>query len=354
MTNILPELVWAGGKPIPDVPNEIRLFTLVRDEALRLPNFLAHYRMLGVQRFFIINNRSQDETRDYVLAQPDCHLFDAEASFLTSRAGVTWLNSLLEAYGAGHWTIYVDADELLVYPHYESRRLPELCRWLDRHGYQGLYALMLDMYSEKPLARINYAKGGSLLAVCSWFDRDYHFVPRLGLPFGKKPFPEFEPIGGPRLRLCYPSQNTRRLWPRFKVKLRYRYNRLAKKLRLPQLTGERPATQAFKLPLIKWQHGYGYITSHRLNPVTLAPITGVVLHFKYLQDFTARVKHALQTKEHYDGSSEYARYAELLAENPSLTFMYEGSQSYRNSQQLIDLHLIKDDPDWAETEKAAA
>ena len=354
MTDILPELKRADQRIIPVDHSEIRLFTVVRDEELRLPNFLTHYRQLGVQRFFVINNKSRDNTRDYVLAQPDCHLFDTNASFLTSQSGVKWLNSLLGVYGTGHWIVYADADELLVYPHYEHHKLPELCDWMDQHGYQGIYSLMLDMYSDQSLGQISYAKGGSLLAACPWLDRHYVFVPRLSLSFGKRPFPEFEPIGGPRLRLCYPNQNTNRLWPRLQAKLRYRYNKLAHRLCWPQLPGERPATQAFKLPLIKWQQDYGYITSHRLNPVALAPVTGAVLHFKYLQDFTTKVQHALQTKEHYDCSSEYAIYAQLLADNPSLTFMYEGSQFYRDSQQLVDLCLIKDDADWVSYARAQA
>jgi hypothetical protein len=350
-----PELVRVDNRIIGDDPNEKRLFTVMRDEALRLPNFLDHYRQLGVQRFFIINNCSRDDTCDYVLAQPDCHLFNAASSFLAARAGVNWLNALLAVYGVGHWILYVDADELLVYPQCEDRKLSELCDWMDHGGYQGLYALMLDMYSNKPIANVKYARNDSMITACPWFDRHYSFVLRVSLPFTKKLFPEFEPIGGPRFRLCYPHQNTDQLWPRLVPKLRYRFNKLAKKLRLPCWRGEYPAMQAFKLPLIKWQAANRYITNHRTNFVRLAPITGAVLHFKYLQDFAQRVEAALQTKEHYDGSAEYNRYAELLAADPDLSFMYAGSHRYRDSLQLVELLLIKNDPEWmCSTTKAVA
>lgn len=350
MTHIHPDLVRADDRIIPNDTSEIRLFTVVRDESLRLPYFLDYYRRMGVKRFFVINNLSKDGTREFLLAQPDCHVFDTEASYLATKAGLAWLNPLMDAYGSGHWIVCCDADELIVYQNSDTHNLPYLCRWLDNIDAQGVYCLMLDMYANLPIRDVAYRAGEDFLVACNNFDSQYHFVSRLGLPFLKPAFPAVEPIGGPRLRLCFPQQNTANLLPRLYTKVLHRLQSLLKKfgMSLP-IKIENPAVQAFKIPLVKWQRGYAYITSHRLNSIRLAPLTGALLHFKYFQDFSARVEQALQTGEHYNGSSEYKQYAALLAADPALSLVYEGSKAFTNPNQLINLRLMQGNSAWETT-----
>ena len=40
------------------------LFATIRDEAVRLPHFLDHYRALGVSHFLFVDNESSDGTLD--------------------------------------------------------------------------------------------------------------------------------------------------------------------------------------------------------------------------------------------------------------------------------------------------
>jgi hypothetical protein len=342
-----PDLMRLDARPIPEDTSEVRLFGVVRDESLRLPYFLDYYRRLGVSRFFIVDNASTDGTTEYLLAQEDCFVFSTEASYIQARAGLAWLNPLLDEYGAGSWIVLADADELLVYPHIEKLPLPDFCRWLEHTGAQGMFALLLDMYSKKPLDQINYEKGRDFLSECQWFDRDYHFVPRLGVPIFRPAFPSVEPIGGPRLRLCFPRQNVPQLWPRVRVKLKRRIVGLLVRIGFAKTGSSEPvATQAFKVPLVKWRRGYAFITSHRPNPVRLAQVTGALLHFKYFQDFSARVRDAVERETHYDGSAEYRKYAELLQRDPGLAMGYSGSVRYNGSEELVRLRLINSDREW--------
>ncbi len=344
---LLPELKRLDLRPIEGDFDEIRLFGVVKNESLRLPYFLDYYRRAGVGRFFFVDNDSTDETTAFLLQQPDCCVFHTQGSYAQSRAGVTWLNCLLELYGAGHWIVLADADELLAYPLGEGRTLGALCRWFDDGGYQGMFAVLLDMYSDRPLRQVRYVRGEDLLQACPHFDRDYHFVRRLGLPLIAPAFPAVEPIGGPRLRLCFPKQNTAALWPRLRVKIIRRLERLAVRSGVArEIRGESVASQAFKVPLVKWQRGYAFINSHRLNFIRLAPVTGALLHFKYLQDFSARVDDAIATGEHYDGSAEYRKYAQLLRRDPNLSMMYAGSETYRSSADLVRLKLIRTHQGW--------
>ena len=347
---LLPELTRLDSRAIPKDLGEIRLFGVVKNESLRLPYFLEYYRRAGVARFFFVDNGSTDGTTEFLAQQRDCCVFHTAASYAESRAGVTWLNCLLDLYGTGHWIVLADADELLTYPRGEERTLPALCRWLEARGYQGVFALLLDMYSDRPLKQIRYSRGDDLLAVCRYFDRDYHFVRRLGVPVVAPAFPRVEPIGGPRLRLCFPRQNTPSLWPRLRVKILRRLVRLAAKSGVVRPhSGESVATQAFKVPLVKWQRGYAFVNSHRLNCIRLAPITGALLHFKYLQDFSGRVHEAVASGMHYDGSAEYKQYAKLLGKDPDMSMMYVGSEVYRSSRDLVRLKLIQTHPEWEES-----
>jgi hypothetical protein len=100
------------------------------------------------------------------------------------------------------------------------------------------------------------------------------------------------------------------------------------------------------VPLVRWRRGYAFINSHRLNCIRLAPITGALLHFKYLQDFSGRVQEAIASGMHYDGSAEYKQYAKLLRRDPEMSMVYSGSEIYRSSNDLVRLKLIKTDPEW--------
>jgi len=64
------ELIRLG--PAPRLPRgAIPCFAVMRDEAVRLPHWLAHHRALGVDRFLIVDNGSTDGTLDMLRAEPD-------------------------------------------------------------------------------------------------------------------------------------------------------------------------------------------------------------------------------------------------------------------------------------------
>jgi hypothetical protein len=93
----VPLLLRTDGKAIPGrAPGrEIRLFSKCRNEKLRLPAFLADYRKLGVARFFIVDNASDDGSAEFLCAQPDVHVFHTYGSFRAARGGTNWLIATL-------------------------------------------------------------------------------------------------------------------------------------------------------------------------------------------------------------------------------------------------------------------
>jgi hypothetical protein len=154
----------------PVAPGEIRAFARCRNERLRLPAFLRHYRALGVDRFFIVDNGSRDGTVDYLADQSDVQVFETTNSYGQAGSGIEWMNALLTRFGTGVWCVTVDIDELLVYPGSEQVPLRTLTNYFDQRGIEALACMMLDMYPDRPLNATAYVAGDDPLAAAPYFD----------------------------------------------------------------------------------------------------------------------------------------------------------------------------------------
>ncbi len=293
-------------RPIPPIPGEIRAFLPVRNEALRLADNLNHHRGLGVSRFFVVDNGSTDGTVDFLLAQTDVHPFSTTQSFAASGFGMAWMNQLLDAYGDGHWTLTVDADEMLVYPGIETAPLPRVCAHLDHLGAQGMFCMLLDMYADGALKDVRYSAGESLLGVCPWFDPAPYRTVQVHA------FPHIQIYGGVRERIFHFSGSP----------------------------APHPPTIS-KVPLVKWKRGMQFTNcTHAISPIPLAQMTGLLLHFKFLNDFYQRVQVEAARGEHYADGLEYKIYAQLLAQNPALALRDQNSVRLQSSRQLVELGLM--------------
>ena len=291
--------------PLRPAEGEIRAFLLVRNEAVRLPWLLDHYRRIGIDRFLVLDNGSDDGTRELLLAQgADVHLFHTDASFAASAAGMSWTNQLLDAHGSGAWCLTVDADEALVYPHVETAPLRTLCRHLDQVGAEAMVAPMLDLHAGEALDQVVYEPGQSLIEAFPWLDASGYVRREAG------DFPYFRLQGGCRARLFYAS---------------------------PSLG---PILQ--KVPLIRWRPEIKYTSSkHTAFPCRLSGVSGALLHFKYLPDFAAQVDAEVARGQHYRGAREYRAYQRRLAAGQPLSFRGPDSVRYQGSAQLVALGLMR-------------
>ena len=71
-------------------PSDIVLLATERNERVRLPFFLRYYRDLGVDHFLIVDNGSDDGSREYLAAQPDVSLWHTQAGYKAAHFGVDW------------------------------------------------------------------------------------------------------------------------------------------------------------------------------------------------------------------------------------------------------------------------
>lgn len=180
-------------------PGEIRAFLCVRDEIDRLPWLLEHHRGLGVHRFLVIDNGSRDGTAEFVLAQPDAHLFAASGSYEQARNGIDWIEALLHVYGQRRWCLVLDADEQFIYPDCETVTLARFCRALSESGRDCLPTQFIDLYADAPILQTHLAPDVPPLVACPYFDASGY----VELPVHASGFPRV--YGGPRARLFWPE-----------------------------------------------------------------------------------------------------------------------------------------------------
>lgn len=278
---------------IPDAPEEIRLFMVVRNESLRLPFIFQYYFLLGVDRMFVIDHGSTDGTRSFLLSQKNTHVFEINDRH---EDHPYWFDLLLCQYGAGHWCLVVDADEMVIYPHYEKVSLRELCTFLDNGGYEAMNFVLLDMYSDKPLFLTSYRPDTDPLSVAPYFDPPPYFTNKYGFLYG-----------GMRERVF----------------------------------GVRASLSKFSLfrfrPSMFTITGMHYIKGAKI----FYKLRGAVLHFKFLSDFCPRVSEEVRRKEHWRGAREYRVYMRKIKQNPDISLFYPGSVKFMGSDQLLHLGFMK-------------
>lgn len=263
----------------------------VRNEADRLPHFLDHHRRLGVDRFLIVDNASTDGTPDLLRAAPDVSVWTTGASYRASRFGLDWVNWLLLRHGHGHWCLTLDADELLIYPHWETRDLRALTHWLDRQGRRSMAAMMLDLYPKGPLSAQPHVPGQDPTEALPWFDRGNYGV-------------QVQPL-------------MRNLWIQGGVRSRVFFAETP-----------RQAPTLNKTPLVRWDRRYAYVNStHAILPRTLNRVydedggertSGLLLHTKFLNTAVSRAAEEKARAQHFANPASHDGYWDQLSADPDL------------------------------------
>lgn len=343
VSRLPPGLSWLGPPPVPR-PGEVLALAVARDEALRLPDMLASTRRLGVDRIIVVDNGSTDDTREIARAA-GADLVAAEGDYAASRYGVDWTNAVLHAVARGHWVLVLDADEQLVFPGSARSGLKTLTAHLDAIGSEALPTIMLDLFPPGPLAHCGYRAGTDLAATAQLFE------PPALRHEPIEAFPHALAYGGIRERLFFPEATPGRpgRWLRQRLfNLGARLPWLRAHPGFARLAPPRSPTIT-KVPLLRWREGAAlHASTHRLAPMRLAEDqpSGVLLHFKFLQDFHARALDAVTRGAHWDGSREYRRYLERIVAEPGFTLAGPRAQPYAGPEQLVALGLMRDTAAW--------
>lgn len=261
-----------------------------KNDLERLKTGVGHHRKIGVSRFVVVDNASDDETLEWLSCQPDVDVVTVKVPYTTNRREA-WVNRVIAHYGADRWYLVVDSDEMLVYPGCEKREIGDLVEECESEGTVRLRALMVDMYS-KP----GYFESGDrsrFLAECVYFDSDtYRRCPRRHLDLV---------CGGPRERVFGQA---------------------------PWLT---------KYPLFKPGAKGIECKSHFLFP--LAENKGIrcdlfLKHYKFIPGDDKEYERRAKSGAYYNGSLQYRKYVSVIEQETILDFFYPGTTRYVDSRSF--------------------
>lgn len=319
-----------GGNLAADRPT---VFGIFRNEMYFVVAFLAHYRSLGAEQFLILDDSSDDGTREYLLAQPDCVVLQSSLAFgqivivrdannLKERAGTLLKSAIPRKYLAGQWALYADADEFAFLPP-GAPSLRALFSYLDGRGARSAVASLVDFY---PLDASGYDKSptatglADLLMETPYFDATQLFV----VPAGKQP----ERIG---------FGASMRLFDKFRVK----------EVDLRGQPGDQPKFRTppaayLKTPVLKWDDDVRLEGSHYANILPPPDIVLTLAHFKFGADIVRRTASAMQLKSHSNKSRKYFHYKTLIERlrETKGDFLGPTSKRFRGVEDFIDAKLM--------------
>jgi len=260
---------------------------LARDEAWRLPFWLAYHRWLGVDHFIIIDNRSKDDTQSLLREQKDVTLIDAPGAFYAGHRA--WTKAIIEMGPADRWHLILDADELFVAAPWRQGGLRQTVSALEAEGADFAFALMVDCYPDflpqeaKVVSAIPWVRA-------PWFDPG---------PYGRWRQRKR------KIRLHYGGVRERVCWPRWK------YQKYIPRQMQKWLSISHPPF-IVKVPLVRGAAGAGgsiHRTSSRRRPTSYFNL----LHYKFDIDLAPKVQTAVAEGQYYNQSIEYKGYAAALA-----------------------------------------
>lgn len=291
---------------VPHDLKEIRLFSMMRNESLRLPYFMNYYFSIGVDRIFLIDNGSTDESVSIALAKKNVHVFQTNESFTNFS---NWLEILLDKYGKHRWCVAVDLDEIFFYPDAENKSIRELSVALDKEDDTAVRCFFLDMYSDKSITKNIYKQSSNPFLVCPYFDTEF--------------------------------DASETYWTNQRTLKKYKILRFSGNMRKRIFNISANLT---KIPFFKYKPGIFLARgAHAIDGARISKTQGVVFHFKFFQDFNIRVIQEAKRGQHERGAAVYKKYARILNKEEDLNFYCERSVKFKNSQQLIDLNLMKKD-----------
>ncbi|SMP05464.1 glycosyltransferase [Shimia sagamensis] len=263
---------------------EVALVACMRNEMFMLPQFLKHYRKLGVGAFLIADNASDDGTLEYLAEQPDVSVFSVDTDYKLSHYGVAWQQALLAEYRVDKWSIVADADELLVWQENQTQTLPELLSEPDFAKAEAVRLFMLDMYPKGPLEDARFT--GNPFDEAGYCDR---------VPFLSN-LPVFGPFSD---RPTWTSALRHRLIPGSRPNLF-----VAQKLALMRYQ-----------PWMRLSAGLHYVGDARLADREL-----IFAHFKYNADFRRKAQTEVARRQHFNDAEEYQKYLALASEGRSVIY----------------------------------
>ncbi|MEI6407470.1 MAG: glycosyltransferase family 2 protein, partial [Actinomycetes bacterium] len=248
---------------------EPTLFSIVRNEIALLPEFIGHYRNLGINQFIFYDDHSKDGTLEYLLDQENTSVLTSDTNFGevvgrynngTDMRFVHWLKANIPVkFVPEGWVLVADADEFLVLPK-EFPSLLECIRHLEIQRISHMTAAMVELYP-LTLSQRNSPVGNSEISQAIFFDQG--------------PYHEFEDGSyEPAIKF------ERGIISRLLLQLNSQYPELVESI-LSEYGVGLNAPKSWKVPLINNGAGARHLHDHAIYEVPNLDISGALLHYKF-------------------------------------------------------------------------
>lgn len=134
-----------------------------------LQAFLDHHRKLGVEEFVLLDLSVEGGLAAALAEERDCAVWRPRGEPDPGRA-IYWLNYLRRRYGTGRWCLSLEPNELLVFSRSECRELRDLTDFLEAERRNHLYAVVVEMYGDRPASMLSLKPGEHPLSALPYFD----------------------------------------------------------------------------------------------------------------------------------------------------------------------------------------
>lgn len=282
------------------------ILCLFKNGVYYIHSFIEHYKRMGFEYFFFIDNGSTDKSIELLKNYDNVTVFQSKLPYKLFKW--RFKQYLVRKFGKDRWSLYVDIDELWDYPHSKTVTLSKLIEYLDKFRYTGVMGYMLDMFSIEPISTTSKEIPNSLL-------EKYPFYDLTGLEKSNYKHKE----------------NTFEL-----SELKEYRGGVSNKV-----FGTKDIYLT-KIPFIKWQKGINpHITSHTSSPINLADFTSVLFHFKFTSGLYHKIQRVIKEDNYWDSSSIYKKYAEKLNKEPLLTLHSENARLFSGTNKLLTEGFIQ-------------
>lgn len=254
-----------------------------KNEQELLPNLLDYHRKLGIEHFIFVDNCSEDTSIDYMLSQKDVSVLIATQEYRHSRFAVNWQETLLSHYGLGRWVLIIDSDELYSFSNSEKVNISTLTAKAEQENANAFFAPMIDFYPSTELSVADITENKPFYEVCDHYD-------------------SLEEMDIDRADVYGPFSNSQSWHGGLRKRIFGSYNPY------PQLNY---VNQKFNLikyaPNMRLVEGLHFMYGQRVSKQP-----AVIMHFKYHAGFYAKVMREIKSGQHWNGATEYKRYAREL------------------------------------------
>ncbi|MBV9756864.1 MAG: glycosyltransferase family 2 protein [Alphaproteobacteria bacterium] len=306
------QLVHAGGPAMPAGARDLVVVAPCYGDHPTLLAFLDHHRELGVDLFVFLDLSPAGTLAKRLHAHGDCAVWRPRGE-PDAKQALLWLNALRRRYATGRWCLSLEISDLFVFARSETRNIKDLIEFLETEQRDHIYALVVELYGNRPAEMLQLEAGEHPLALLPYFDvGGYTTAPRLGR------FRNMTVRGGMQRRILH------REAPR----------------RAPPLN---------RLPLVKWRWYYGYVATTRMlmprrlnwphSPWHSSP-TAALLRFALLENDGVLRRAAKAEAADVILPDGGARSFAQLSELRDRQLRHDSSRLYASTWDLVECGLV--------------